>query len=177
MNVRQMYAFINMWKNGINSFSINTEIIFEVFSYSEYSKFSFSSNVNRAIIHRCIFYFIKKMKMRHLLFIRHWPTNWENVSQNYPFLSIYLSLLTSLAQKLWERFTRLPTPTFAETSRQLLFISPSCKYCVKAFQENFLYHWFCKHVTLSWDKIPTNCEWPAVLVLASDVSVLIILCC
>ena len=52
---------------------------------------------------------------------------------------IYLSLLTSLAQKLWERFTRLPTPTFAETSRQLLFISPSCKYCVKAFQENFPY--------------------------------------
>ena len=53
---------------------------------------------------------------------------------------IYLSLLTSHAQKLWERFKRLPSPTFAETLRQLLFISPSCKYCIKAYQENFLYH-------------------------------------
>ena len=40
---------------------------------------------------------------------------------------IYLSLLTSLAQKLLERFKRLASPTFAETSSQLLFISSSCK--------------------------------------------------
>ena len=39
---------------------------------------------------------------------------------------ICLSLLPSLAQKLWERFKRLASPTFAETSSQLLFISPSC---------------------------------------------------
>ena len=81
----------------------------------------------------------------------------------------YLSLLTSLVQKLWERFKRLPSPTFPETSSQLLFISPSCKYCIKAFQENLLYHWFCKHAKLLWDTIPTNCELPTVLVLASDI--------
>ena len=43
---------------------------------------------------------------------------------------ICLSFLPSLAQKLWERFIRLPSPTSGETSSQLLFISPSYKYCV-----------------------------------------------
>ena len=42
---------------------------------------------------------------------------------------MYLSLLTSVVQKLWEQFKRLPSPTFAEISSQL-FVSPSCKYCV-----------------------------------------------
>ena len=43
---------------------------------------------------------------------------------------ICLSLLPSLAQKLWEWFKRLPSPTTEEISSQLLFISPSCKYCM-----------------------------------------------
>ena len=43
---------------------------------------------------------------------------------------ICLSLLPSLAQKLWKRFKRSLSPTFVETSNQLSFISPSCKYSV-----------------------------------------------
>ena len=45
-------------------------------------------------------------------------------------LPIFICLLPSLTQKLWERFKRLPSPTLAETSSQVLFISPSCKYCL-----------------------------------------------
>ena len=49
-------------KNGINSLSVKTEVIFEVFPYSEYRKLSFSWDVNRAINHRCIFYIIRRVK-------------------------------------------------------------------------------------------------------------------
>ena len=50
---------------------------------------------------------------------------------------ICLSLLPSLAQKLLERFKRLPSPTFGETSSQLLFISPSYKYCMAEVSKLF----------------------------------------
>ena len=50
---------------------------------------------------------------------------------------ICLSLLPSLAQKLWEWFKRLPSPTFGETSSQLLFISPSYNYCAAEVSKLF----------------------------------------
>ena len=122
---------------------------------SEYIKFSFSWNVNGAIDHRCIFYITSKMKIFHRI--------------THFYLSI---LVTQPCSKRLERFKRLLSLTFGETSSQSLR-----GWSIKAFQKNFLYHWFCKHVKLLWDTIPKICGWSTVLVLASIVSVLIILCC
>ena len=52
-------------------------------------------------------------------------------------LPIFICLLPSLTQKLWEWFKRLPSPTLAETSSQVLFISPSCKYCLAEISRLF----------------------------------------
>ena len=53
---------INMWKKMELTLCHSKLKLFEVFPYSEHSKFSFSWNVNRAINHRCIFYIIRKIK-------------------------------------------------------------------------------------------------------------------
>ena len=59
VNVCQMYAFMDVRKKWNQLFSINTESIFEVFTFSEYRKFSFSSNVNRKIFIDVFLYYQK----------------------------------------------------------------------------------------------------------------------